>query len=109
RLRRIVRLETGIFVSAMEKVREYERCRNTAPSRDGTPEEQRYDQNTRLLGLAFRQHSGGEAFTKLNRYENSIRRAYYKALRELQSPPPPRGTKMTKQNIHDRRAGHPQE
>jgi hypothetical protein len=32
RLRRIVRLETGIFVSAMEKVREWEKCRNTAPS-----------------------------------------------------------------------------
>ena len=98
RLRRIVRLETGIFVSAMEKVREYERCRNTAPSPDRTPEEQRYDQNTRLLGLAFRQHSGGEAFTKLTRYENSIRRAYYKALKELKSPPPPRNTKMTKQS-----------
>jgi hypothetical protein len=33
-LRRIVRLETGIFVSAMEKVREYEKCCNTA--RPGT-------------------------------------------------------------------------
>jgi len=82
----------------MEKVREYERCRNTTPLPDRTPEEQRYDQNTRLLGLAFRQHSGGEAFTKLNRYENSIRRAYYKALKELKSPPPPRNTKMTKQS-----------
>jgi hypothetical protein len=98
RLRRIVRLETGIFVSAMEKVREYERCRNTASPPDRTPEEQRYDQNTRLLGLAFRQHSGGEAFTKLNRYENSIRRAYYKALKELKSPPSPRIAELTKQS-----------
>jgi hypothetical protein len=98
RLRRIVRLETGIFISAMEKVREYENCRKTAPPPDRTPEEQRYDQNTRLLGLAFRQHCGGEAFTKLTRYENSIRRAYYKALKELQSPPSPRIAKMTKQS-----------
>ena len=37
RLRRIVRLETGTFVSAMEKVREYERCRSSAPSLDRTP------------------------------------------------------------------------
>jgi hypothetical protein len=98
RLRRIVRLETGIFVSAMEKVREYENCRNTAPLPDRTPEERRYDQNTRLLGLAFRQHCGGEAFTKLTRYENSIRRAYYKALKELKSPPPPRIAEITKQS-----------
>ena len=98
RLRRVVRLETGIFVSAMEKVREYERCRNTAPLPDRTLEEQRYDQNTRLLGLTFRQHCGGEAFTKLSRYENSIRRAHYKALKELKSPPSPRIAKMTEQS-----------
>ncbi|MGC9973657.1 MAG: hypothetical protein ABSE56_24065 [Bryobacteraceae bacterium] len=98
RLRRIVRLETGIFVSAMENVREYEKCRNTAPLPNRTPEEQRYDQNTRLLGLTFRQHCGGEAFTKLTRYENSIRRAYYKALKELKSPPPPRIAKTTEQS-----------
>jgi hypothetical protein len=98
RLRRIVRLETGIFVAAMEKVRGWETNRKTAPRATRTPEERRYDQDTRLLGLAFRQNCGTEAFTKLTRYENSIRRAYYKALNELKSPPPPRIAKMTEQS-----------
>jgi hypothetical protein len=98
RLRRIVRLETGIFITTMEKMRERENCPNTARQPARTPEERRYDENTRLLGLSYRLHCSGEAFTKLTRYENSIRRAYYKALKELQSSPPPRKTEMTEQS-----------
>jgi hypothetical protein len=97
RLRRIVRLETGIFITTMEKMRERENSPNTARQPARTPEERRYDENTRLLGLSYRLHCSGEAFTKLTRYENSIRRAYYKALKELHAPSPPHKTELTKQ------------
>ena len=97
RLRRALRLETGILVYAMERARQTERCPDTAPHPARSPEEQLYDQNTRLLGISFYRNCETDALTKLTRYENSIRRAYYKALKELQSPRLPRDTKLTNQ------------
>ncbi|MGC9969692.1 MAG: hypothetical protein ABSE56_03780 [Bryobacteraceae bacterium] len=98
RLRRALRIETGVLVYAMEGVRQTERCPNTAPRPARSPEEIRYDQDTRLLGISFYRKCETDALTKLTRYENSIRRAYYKALKELQSPRPPRNAKTTEQS-----------
>ena len=83
RLRRALRIETGILVYAMEGARQTERCRDTAPHPARSPEEIRYDQDTRLLGISFYRKCETDSLTKLTRYENSIRRAYYKALKEL--------------------------
>jgi hypothetical protein len=97
RLRRALRIETGILVYGMERARQTERCPVTAPRPARSPEEIRYDQETRLLGISFYRNCETDSLTKLTRYENSIRRAYYKALKELKSPPPPRHTNLTKQ------------
>jgi hypothetical protein len=43
-----------------------------------TPAEVLYDQNTRFLGISFYRACEGDPFTKLSRYENNIRRAYYR-------------------------------
>jgi len=60
RLRRLVKVETGIFL------------RHT----DGQQQD---------LGLAFiRDGNGADAFSKLSRYESAIERSLYRALHELQ-------------------------
>ena len=97
RLRRITRLETGVFAAAMGQEREWEEIPDTASTPACTRAEQRHDENTFLLGKAFQHNCGGEVFVKLMRYGNSIRRAFYKALAELKAPPPSRRTKMTEQ------------
>jgi hypothetical protein len=89
RLRRVVRIESGMYAYRLEKIRLGEHCPDTAPQPARTIRQQRYDQETRLLGIAFFRDCEDNAFVKLSRYENALRRAYYKARNELQSSPSP--------------------
>jgi hypothetical protein len=119
RMERLTRIETGFFMIEMDKIREWDlrdAARNAAAADDEdenqeddaeddaeadppppappTPDEE-YDENTRLLGRVFKGHTGGDAFTRLARYETVIQRTFYRALKallELQArrtlPPP---------------------
>ena len=84
------RIESGLTVHRMERARQVDHCPGAAPKPAHTIRQQRYDQETRLLGIAFYQDCEDNAFVKLLRYENALRRAYYKALKQLQSPQPAR-------------------
>jgi hypothetical protein len=122
RMERLTRIETGFFMIEMDKIREWdlrEAARNTADDDDDdededededqeddaeeddappspappTPDEE-YDENTRLLGRVFKGHTGGDAFTRLARYETVIQRTFYRALKallelQLRRTPPP--------------------
>ena len=98
RLRPVARIEAGILVYRVERARETEKCRDTAPKRHCSRRKIVYDQDTRLLGISFYRDCEDNAFVKLNRYENSLRRAYYKALKELQSPKRPRNAEPQTQS-----------
>jgi len=97
RLRRVVRIESGLFAYRVEKMRLIENCKFAARKPACSRRKAVYDENTRLLGVAFFRDCEDNAFVKLNRYENSLRRAYYKALKELQAPKPPRKDDPTEQ------------
>ncbi len=84
RLRRIVRIETGIFDRQIAKARDYEESPDERPNPHRTDKEAEYDEDTLFFGLSFLSCSGGEVFTTLSRYEAGIRRAFYKALHELE-------------------------
>lgn len=99
RLRRIRRVETGMFDALMVEAEEQyqtEITRSTLEDPpDLTPEQKairKHDRDTALLGRAFLQRP--ESVAILSRYENSIRRSFYKALEELRRirtrpiPPP---------------------
>ena len=88
RLRRLARLETGLFAVQIEDARDIEDCPDESPAPRLTPQEARYNEDTEFLARAFDEGSGREPFTKLMRYENSIRRAFYKALDQLNRRPP---------------------
>ncbi|HEY1205718.1 MAG: hypothetical protein ABSH46_17000 [Bryobacteraceae bacterium] len=102
RLRRALRIETGGFAGCMESARRRDFDKGREKPRDPSTPEELHDRNTLVLGSAFFYSSGPDAFSKLARYENSLRRAYYKALQTLEksraaeplrnepnSPPPP--------------------
>ncbi|HEY1206424.1 MAG: hypothetical protein ABSH46_10895 [Bryobacteraceae bacterium] len=95
RLQRFVRIETGFFAARMERVRsnEYEdQLQHEAD--DATTPEEKYEENTRLLGVLFLQHCNGDSITKLARYGSMLNREYYRALKALEPSrcptPPPR-------------------
>jgi hypothetical protein len=113
RLARLIRLETGLLETRLEQSRptlelqpnhpdsQNAQAHPAAFANQGTHPDSHaadYFQITRHLGLAsHRDCCGADAFTKLCRYENSIRRAFYKSLHALQSAqarrlgqPPPR-------------------
>ncbi|HVF02000.1 MAG TPA: hypothetical protein VNA27_11805 [Rubrobacteraceae bacterium] len=70
KLRRISRVEAGIFVRDLS--------RGLASGADS-------ETNTATLGMSFiRDANGANAFSKLSRYETAIERSIYKALHELQ-------------------------
>jgi hypothetical protein len=100
RLARLLRIETGLLATRLQDTREREYDDDDddddqddpAPDHDQTPEQEEaqaardYDEITRLLGLSFHRDTvGAESLSKLSRYENGIRRAFYKALYALQS------------------------
>jgi hypothetical protein len=107
RLRRLTRVETGLLASRLDDTRDrvasYEENDEddddaSEPNPDDQDPQQAHDETTRLLGLSFHyDSSAAESFSKLSRYENTIRRAFYKALYALQfaqarraGQPPPR-------------------
>jgi hypothetical protein len=103
RLRRVARIESGLYAYRLERAREVENCPDTAPKPARTIRQQRYDQETRLLGIAFYRDCEDNAFVKLSRYENALRRAYYKARNELPPPQsPPQETPPTQSQIPPR-------
>jgi len=101
RLARVTRIETGLIATRLEQSRlslrhtyadEPPLDRHAPPNPADhqpphpDPAAAEYYQTTRLLGLSFHIDScGADSFCKLCRYENSIRRAFYKALSALHS------------------------
>jgi hypothetical protein len=77
RLQRFTRIETGLLDYSMTRLLKNERRDGEEPE-DPTPEEQ-YQHDTLIMGNAF----SWEDFWKVARYENQIRRSFYKALEEL--------------------------
>ncbi len=75
RLRRALRIETGGFAWAVYRFNDNRTLPRPADRDLG---------NTVALGTAFFKAADGDPFTKLARYENSLRRAYYKALQTLE-------------------------
>jgi len=116
RLARLIRIETGLLACRLDDTRADQEDHDDdyqddddqdhdepAPNHDQPPEDperakrRAYDQTTRLLGLSFgNDTSGPESLSKLSRYENTLRRAFYKALwtlrfaqaRRMGQPPP---------------------
>lgn len=91
RLQRLIRTETGFLTTRFGVIVEYERggaYEDDRPPEEQhppiTPENERAEQ-TRRLGKTFHQNCSGDPFTKLVRYENIFRRAYYKALDNLRA------------------------
>jgi hypothetical protein len=93
RLRRVARIETGFIVVRTRQARKWEFDEKPPEPPEPTTPEKRHDRDTLALGHAFGQNSGGDPFAKLMRYENTLRRAYYKALDALEesrtAPAPP--------------------
>jgi hypothetical protein len=70
RLRRLGRVEAGIFVRELSR---------------GIDREVNSETDTATLGMSFiRDANGANAFSKLSRYETAIERSLFKALHELQ-------------------------
>jgi hypothetical protein len=97
RLQRIERIEAGLFDTL---ITEADRARLSQEDEDEEPPSgaDLFDSNSDHFGRAFlRDCKNAASLAILNRYENSFRRAYYKALHELdrlqapQPPPPPPG------------------
>jgi hypothetical protein len=79
RLRRLGRVEAGIFVRELSR---------------GLVSEADSETDTATLGMSFiRDANGANAFSKLSRYETTIERSIYKALHELQRLQAARHTK----------------
>jgi len=83
RLNRILRIEKGFLVDRLEKLRDDLDIEPPEPDPADTEADQRFDQDTRLLGSVFWRNCTSDSFMKLVRYETSTRRAFYKALHEL--------------------------
>ncbi len=84
RLRRLLRIETGLFIGRAQSARICNFDEDEDEPEDPSTPEELHDRNTLVLGLAFFHSSGGDPFSKLARYENALRRAYYKALQALE-------------------------
>jgi hypothetical protein len=83
RLRRIVRFETGLLTDRLHALREDLEIDPSVPGADESHADRQYHQDTRLLAQAFCCDAEPDTFLKLLRYENSARRAFYKALHQL--------------------------
>ncbi len=98
RLNRVVRIETGLITSTVAATARRERVvaedetdqddddtrpdPNPEPATPLTPDQQ-HAEETRLLGKTFAHNTQGDPYAKLFRYENTIRRGFYKALENL--------------------------
>jgi len=88
RLQRFLRIETGFFAARMERVKskEYDEDTIQHEAADATTPEEKYEEDTRLLGVLFIQHCNGDSITKLARYGSMLNREYYRALKALDPP-----------------------
>jgi hypothetical protein len=78
RMDRLQRIEAGLLASRLEIIR---KCEDDEPPPEPGRE---YLETTRQLGAAFYDDSRGvDSFSKLCRYEATIRRSFYKALEQL--------------------------
>jgi hypothetical protein len=75
RLQHLTRIETGLIDSSMDKIARF----NDEPEFDEDNPEETYQYHTRIMGRAFNWAN----FWKVARYENQIRRSFYKAIEEL--------------------------
>jgi len=83
-LDRLERIRTGYFTHRFNKAYEYEHddeeseyiamAPTAPPFEPVTPEKEKYDENTRVLGIMFFNNSAGDAFAKLVRYEGQLHR-----------------------------------
>ncbi len=78
RLERIPRIETGTLENTLRRMR----ILSQDHRKDLTPAEQ-YDFDTALLGDGLANSTLGASLSNLARYENSIRRTFFKSLTEL--------------------------
>jgi hypothetical protein len=93
-LDRLERIRTGFITHRFNKAYEYAHDDEdseyiavppTAPPFEPvTPEKEKYDENTRMLGVMFYENSGGDAFAKLLRYENTLHRNYHRSYKAFQ-------------------------
>ncbi|MBI4875151.1 MAG: hypothetical protein HY822_11020 [Acidobacteria bacterium] len=87
RMDRLQRIEAGLLASRLEIIREYEADSSDEDDEDdkAPPDPgQEYLETTRQLGAAFYDDSRAvDSFSKLSRYEATIRRGFYKALEQL--------------------------
>ncbi len=86
RRQRLTRIETGLYMIDMDKIRERD-LRDTdeadpPPPAPPTPQ-QKYDRNTRLLARVFREQAGGDALRLLGRYEAATLRTLNWSLKML--------------------------
>ena len=75
RLQHLTRIETGLLDSSMGKIDKF----NDEPKFNRKNPEQTHQYQTRIMGRAFNWAN----FWKVARYENQIRRSFYKAIEEL--------------------------
>jgi hypothetical protein len=85
RMDRLQRIEAGLLASRLEIIRQYEADYEDDEDDEAPPEPgQEYLETSRQLGAAFYDDSRGvDSFSKLCRYEATIRRSFYKALELL--------------------------
>jgi hypothetical protein len=132
RLQRIVRIETGLITARVAVAIELERDddededdEDEDDEDDENPEdppappplspEEEHAEQTRLLGKTFADNSAGDPFAKLFRYENLLRRSFYKALDNLRiaqarrraAAPSSWESKMTEQSQSQKRTPGP--
>ena len=84
RLRRITRIETGLLAHRLQDLCEDLELEQPEPDPHDTRADQECANETELLGQAFWRSSSDSIATML-RYENTARRAFYKALHEFQA------------------------
>jgi len=74
RLRRVARIEVGLFGDRLDDLRDDLELEAPEPEPDGLPGEEQFREDTRLLGRAFRRNCSSETFVKLLRYRCRIGR-----------------------------------
>ena len=97
RLQSVVRLESGTFRHLYQQELEHEERWNKSPS----PDDPRDLDNCRMSKVFYQRSAGVDLFSRYARYENSLRRSFFKAMEHLErrrqqrceQPPPEPNTK----------------
>jgi len=96
RLERVTRIETGTLESTLRRMLPLSQDRR----KDLTPAEQ-YDFDTVLLGDGLAKSTLGASLSNLARYENSIRRTFFKSLTEFRQSQKLRPSQPPVGQVHD--------